>query len=229
MIDIHTHILPEVDDGSPSLDYSISMINECVKQGTTDIVLTPHYRKEYKVKADALKEKFIIFKDCIESKGLAVNLYLGQEIFIEKDYKTLFKDKEFLAINGGKHVLIEFDYDIKRDVTEVVYDVSRMGYKPIIAHIERYINYDISLATEVKELGGLIQVNAESLVGKQKRLFGKKVKKLLKNDLVDFIASDYHFNRENYLEKAQAYVKKKFGEERAQKIFIENAKEIIEG
>ena len=229
MIDIHTHILPEVDDGSLGLDYSISMINECVKQGTTDIVLTPHYRKEYKVKVDELKEKFIEFKDCIDGKGLGVNLYLGQEIFIEKDYKTLFKDKDILTINGGKHVLIEFDYDIKRDVTEVVYELIRMGFTPIIAHIERYIYYDVPLATEVKDLGGLIQVNAESLVGKQKKFFGKKVKKLLKNDLVDFIASDYHFNRENYLEKAQAYVKKKFGEERAQKIFIENAKKIIEG
>ena len=229
MIDIHTHILPEVDDGSTNLDSSIAMLSECVKQGTTDIILTPHYRKEYKLKANELKEKFNKFKDCVAKSGFAVNLYLGQEVFIEKDYKTLFNDKSILSINDGKYVLIEFDYNVKRDVTEVVYDLTRMGYTPIIAHIERYINYDVDLAAEVKELGGFIQINAESLVGKQKRAFGKKVKRLLKEDLVDFIASDYHFDRENYLEKAQTYVKKKYGEERAQKIFIENAKKIIEG
>lgn len=229
MIDIHTHILPEVDDGSVSLECSLSMIKECVKQGTTDIILTPHYRNEYKVKAEDLKERFIKFKDYIDKNGIAVNLYLGQEIFIEKDYKTLFKDNTFLSINGGKHVLIEFSYDSKWDITEVVYDLTIMGYTPIIAHIERYVNYDISVATEVKDLGGLIQVNAESLVGKQKRAFGKKVKRMLKEGLVDFIASDYHFNRENLLAKAQAFVKKKYGEEIAQKVFIENAKKVIEG
>ncbi len=229
MIDIHTHILPEVDDGSVSLEQSLSMIRECVKQGTTDIVLTPHYRKEYKLKADLLKDNFIRFKEVVEKSGIPVNLYLGQEIFIEKDYKTLFEEKAVLSINDGKYILIEFDYDIKRDVTEVVYELKRKGYIPIVAHIERYHNYDVSLAEEVKDLGGLIQVNAESLVGKQKRIFGKKVKQLLKNGFVDFIASDIHFQRENFLSKAQKCVAKKYGKEYAQEIFIENAKKIIEG
>ncbi len=229
MIDIHTHILPEVDDGSDGLDYSISMIKESVKQGATDIVLTPHYRKEFKLTAEQLKEKFLEFKAFIDKSEISVNLYLGQEIFIENDYKALFKNNTFLSINGGKYVLIEFDYDIKRDVTEVVYELTRMGYIPIIAHIERYRNYDVSVANEVRELGGLIQVNAESLVGKPKRAFGKKVKKLLSDDLVDFIASDYHFNRKNLLGKAHTYIAKKYGKERAQRLFIDNAKKIIEG
>ena len=227
MIDIHTHILPEVDDGSFSLDNSLAMISECVKQGTTDIILTPHYRKEYKLGAKELKERFSTFKDCVEKSGLAVNLYLGQEIFIEKDYKEIFSSNAFLPMNDGKHILIEFGYDCKWDITEVVYELTRLGYTPIIAHIERYINYDLSVAYEVKDLGGLIQVNAESLVGVQKRVFGKKVKELLKNGLVDFIASDVHFNRKNLLAKAQKWVSKKYGKECAQKIFIDNAKEII--
>lgn len=229
MIDIHTHILPEVDDGSPNLDCSIAMINECVKQGVTDIILTPHYRREYKLDKEQLKEKFDYFKDCVSKSGILVNLYLGQEIFIEKDYKSIFCDHTVLTINGGKYILIEFEFDGKRDITEVVYELIRMGYIPIIAHIERYINYDVSVANEIKDLGGLIQINAESLVGKQKKVFGKKVKQLLKYDLVDFVASDVHCNRENFLLKAQTLVKKKYGEERAQRIFIDNAKKIIEG
>ncbi len=229
MIDIHTHILPEVDDGSPNLDCSIAMIKECVKQGATDIILTPHYRREYKLKVEELKERFASFRDYISNDGILVNLYLGQEIFIEKNYKSLFSDNAVLSINGGKYILIEFDYDIKSDATEIVYELVRMGYIPIIAHIERYFNYDLSVATEIKELGGLIQINAESLVGKQRKVFGKKVKQLLKNDLVDFVASDVHFSRENLLEKAQTLVMKKYGKERAQRIFIDNAKKIIEG
>ncbi len=229
MIDIHTHVLPEVDDGSDSLESSVQMIKESVNQGTTDIILTPHFRGEFKLPLKEIKAKFLEFKQHIDKLGIAVNLYLGQEIFIERDYKTLFKDDLVLSINDGKYILIEFDYDIKRDVTEVVYELVRMGYTPIIAHIERYYNYDVSLAFEVRELGGLIQVNAESLVGKQKRVFGRKVKKLLKEDLVDFIASDVHFSRENFLLKAYALVAKKYGKDRAQKIFIDNARKIIEG
>ena len=229
MIDIHTHILPEVDDGSPNLDCSIAMIKECVTQGATDIILTPHYRREYKLKVEELKERFASFKEYVTNSGISVNLHLGQEIFIEKNYKSLFNDNLVLSINDGKYILIEFDYGIKSDATEIVYELIRMGYVPIIAHIERYVNYDILVASEIKDLGGLIQINAESLVGKQRKVFGKKVKQLLKHDLVDFVSSDVHFSRENLLLKAQTLVKKKYGEERAQRIFIDNAKKIIEG
>ena len=95
MIDIHTHILPEVDDGSVSLEHSLSMIRECVKQGTTDIILTPHYRKEYKLKADLLKDNFIKFKENVEKSGIPVNLYLGKKFLLKKIIKHFLKKRLF--------------------------------------------------------------------------------------------------------------------------------------
>lgn len=229
MIDIHAHILPCIDDGSTSLDQSFELLNECVNQGISDLILTPHRRNDYKVSALDTQAQFDKFDTQAKEKDIPINLYLGQEVFIDKDYKDLLKSGEFLTLADSKYVLIEFSVSEQDDVSEAVYEIARMGYIPIIAHCERYSYLTISDIFEIKDLGGLIQVNADSIVGKYKRLFKKRIKELFKNDLVDFVASDVHFGRNNCMQKAREYVNKKYGEEIMNKVFIENAKLIIKG
>ena len=134
-----------------------------------------------------------------------------------------------MTFADSKYVLIEFSVSEQEDVSEAVYEIARMGYSPIIAHVERYPYLTVSDIFEIKDLGGLIQVNADSIVGKYKRLFKKRIKELFKNDLVDFVASDVHFGRNNCMQKAREYVGKKYGEEIMNKVFIENAKKILKG
>ena len=227
MIDIHTHIMPFVDDGSEDYNLSIAMLKECVNQGITDVILTPHYRKMFKKTPDELKEAFENFKSKV--KDIPVNLYLGQEFYIDKDYKKNIRKKQALTINGTKFLLIEFEYINDVEMVDIVYEVKRIGFIPIVAHYERYYDSDLTQAIEIKNVGGLIQVNADSLVGAGKKFYRKLIKQLFKNDLVDFVASDVHFDRENLFLKAKKFVEKKYGKERAQKIFIENAKKLIEG
>ena len=229
MIDIHTHILPFVDDGSLDNNISIDMLKECVNQGTTDIILTPHYRKIYKLPPNVLKGEFEKFKKIVSDENLPVNLYLGQEIFIDEHYKRAFANKKVLSMNDSKFVLLEFDYDKYVDMPEIVYELKVLGYIPIIAHYERYLNSDLKTAFEIKSLGGLIQVNAESIVGKFKRIYYGLVKKLFKENLVDFVSSDVHHNRENLLLEANKFVEKKFGVDIANKVFTLNAEKIIKG
>ncbi len=229
MIDIHTHILPFVDDGSLDNNISIDMLKECVNQGITDIILTPHYRKIYKLPPNVLKGEFEKFKKIVSDENLPVNLYLGQEIFIDEHYKRAFANKKVLSMNDSKFVLLEFDYDKYVDMTEIVYELKVLGYIPIIAHYERYLNSDLKTAFEIKSLGGLIQVNAESIVGKFKRRYYGLVKKLFKENLIDFVSSDVHHNRENLLLEANKFVEKKFGVDTANKVFTLNAKKIIKG
>lgn len=229
MIDIHSHILPCFDDGSDSVETSLTMLKECISQGVTDIILTPHYRGKCKVDADLLKDEFIKLKQIVLDSKININLYLGQEVFVEKDYKKLLSENKVLTLNDTKFVLIEFDYSTDKDVTEVVYELVRLGYKPIVAHVERYSNVTIDDVLEIKELGGLIQVNASSLMEKKLSSIHKRANKLLKNNLVDFIASDYHFGRSNNMLSASKYVAKKCGEEVKEKVFNINAKQIIEG
>lgn len=229
MIDIHTHVLPNVDDGSESYQNSLDMLKNACEQGITDLIITPHLRDNYRLTGEQLKAEFNKFCAQVKEDGVDVNLYLGQEVFIEKEFKKLFTDKSVVTINNSSFVLIEFDYEQDFDIAEVVYDLILLNYKPIVAHFERYIYADISVAREIKSLGGYIQINADSLVGKSKKAYFKKVKKLFKEGLVDFVSSDVHAFRENNLKKAFDLVNKKFGAYTAKAVFKENALVMING
>ena len=229
MIDIHTHVLPFVDDGSESLNNSLEMLFEAEKQGVTDIILTPHFRGNYKKSYDELLSSFDAFCSQKEQLKINVNLYLGQEAAIKTDFKKDIKEGKIFSLCGSKYILVEFDYFTDTDIAEIVYDLVSLGYAPVVAHFERYVYADISVAREIKSLGGLVQVNADALVGRSKWRYGKKVKGLFKEGLVDFVASDVHYARKNYMKKAYAYVLRKYGQKVAQAVFYDNAQKIIGG
>ncbi len=227
IIDIHSHTLPCVDDGSLDIADSLNMLKTSCELGTKDLILTPHYRRNFKCSVETLRAEFDKFKERAEKKGVPVNLYLGQEIFVEKDTTELLKSGKLLTLNDSKYVLLEFDFNEYTDISEKVYEFKAYGYKPIVAHIERYSYSDIEMAEEIKSIGGYIQINAESLVGKSCKLYGKKTKKLIKSGFVDFVASDYHSVRNNRIKDAADYVYSKYGLPVAKRLFFENAEEII--
>ena len=229
MIDIHSHILPMVDDGSFSVEKSIEMLKTAMAEGVTDVILTPHYRNKYKLNKEEAEEKFKKFCNIVKNEGIKVNLYLGQEIFQCKDIRKLLENKEICTLNGSKYILFELDYNYSEDLTEIVYELNLAGYVTIFAHIERYPFVKLEDVASLREMGALFQVNAEGLVGLNGGRIKKVVKRLLKNDYVDFVASDYHENREYSMKKAFEYVSKKYGVNRANKIFIENQKKILKG
>lgn len=229
MIDIHAHIIHQVDDGSSSLLSSLEMAKNLRLEGVTSAILTPHLRGSFNAKKEQILSQFHILKEQLEKENIDINVYLGQEAYITKEYKTLIKDGTIIPLNQTKFILCEFDFKKESEISDIVYEIKTMGYKPIVAHLERYSYADLDMAFDIKECGGYIQVNASSIVnpvdGKQKKL----IKNLFKEDLVDFVASDAHEFRALCMQKAYAYVEKKFGTERAQRVFIENAKEIIKG
>ena len=227
MIDIHSHILHAVDDGSKNIEQSLAMLREEEQQGITDIVLTPHYRADYLPKSEVIRAKFTELKELAKENGINIGLYLGQEIFVFEDLVKALRDGKVLSVNDGKYVLVEFSSKHVMDIPETVYMLVNNGYIPIVAHIGRYFYADTATAKEVKELGGLIQINAGSICGPFK--FRRKALSLIKAGLVDFVASDVHFDRKNYMLKAYRKDEKKFGKETADKLFTENAKAIING
>ena len=226
MIDIHAHVLPGVDDGSSSLESSLKMIKESYQQGVTDIICTPHYRDQYK---STIAELRFALGDLKTNLDIPVNLYLGQEFFINRNYKKDLLEKKAESMNGTDFLLVEFPFNDEIDIADLIYELKTLSYKPIVAHIERYSYATLSVAEEVKSLGGLIQVNADSIVGKNKRHYKKFIKQLFTNDLVDFVASDIHEQRHNYMQKAREEVAKKYGEDVAERAFKLNAQKIIKG
>lgn len=229
MIDLHTHILPGIDDGSDNLQTSINMVKHAVSQGVTDIFFTPHYRDLFNPSVEEINQAYDNLKNELNVQGITVNTYLGQEIFVDKEIKTLLKENKVLTLNGTKYVLIEFDLNHRNDIASMVYEVKIAGYIPIVAHLERYYYSTMDIAREIKGYGALIQVNAGSIVGRHKSDYKKMVKGLFKEGLVDFVASDVHSSRENMLLESYNYVSKKFGKEIANAVYNENAKKIIKG
>ena len=230
MIDIHSHILYGVDDGSKTIEDSISMIEAAIKSGVTDLFLTPHYsfRRKYTVTYDEVEKRFNSLKELVLEKGLKINLYLGSEIDETRDMCVFTKNKMCHTMNYSKYLLLDFGTR-KADVDDICYEMIVGGYKPIIAHPERYVYIEgTNMVKKWKKTGALIQINASSIFS------GGNVKKqalrLLKANLVDIVSSDTHRNSKtiDLLDKAYSYISKAFGKDRAESLFVTNPMRIIE-
>ena len=223
MVDIHSHVLPYLDDGSDDIETSLAMVRNAVERGATIIFCTPHYRKPYIKPVERIKQSFSALVDAVKKEGIEVELRLGEEVYMRPDMIEKLKNGEALTLNGTPYVLVEFDFEVYSSIPMVAEMLVKAGYTPIIAHLERYRYADLDMAEEVKKVGGLIQINANSISGRAKKWYYKKVKKLLKANLVDFIASDYHDGRQYTMDVTYKVIKKKFGASTAEKLFYTNA------
>ena len=211
MIDIHTHIIPYVDDGSPNLETSIAMIKHELAIGVDEIIATPHHiYSRYESTVEVIKERFNFLCEEVKKQNLPITLYLGQEIYFthKEDIIQMLKEGKLLTLNNTNRVLLEFSFHREpENLLEVIYNFRVNGYQVIIAHVERYewMTYQkvVALANE----GAKIQINSDAILGytswKEKRF----VKKLLKNNLVDYVASDTHSFRPSTLDKSYKKIK----------------------
>ena len=211
MFDIHTHIIPYVDDGSSSLEESINMIKHEIDIGVTDIICTPHHIfHRYEATVEVIKERFAFLKEEVEKLNLPIKLYLGQEICYthREDILGMLKAGKLLTLNNTNRVLLEFSFTREpEDILDVIYNFNINGYEVIIAHVERYEWMTFDKVVALRNEGALIQINSNSYLGfttwKEKRF----VKKLLKHNLVDFVASDTHSFRPSTLDKSYKKIK----------------------
>ena len=215
MIDIHTHILYGVDDGSPNSETSKFLIDEEIKNGVKKIILTPHQNEECK-RTIELIERFESFKN--EFKDYNIDFYLGSEIYYYSNMIDDLKRNELLTINNTKYVLVEFSTDIETDISSIIYDLKINGYLPIVAHIERYPYLSLKDYDEIKKNGALIQVNSKSF---ERKIYNKRLKYLMKKNLVDFISSDCHNeNRDIDFSEVKKLISKKY-KDQFDKLFVE--------
>ena len=211
MIDIHTHIIPNVDDGSPNLETSINMIKHELDIGVDTIICTPHHiYHRYEKTVEEIKKQFELLKSEVEKLNLPVKLYLGQEICYthREDIIKMLKEGKLLTLNNTNRILLEFSFTREpEDVLDVIYNFSVNGYEVIIAHVERYEWMTLDKVKDLKKEGALIQINSNSYLGlttwKEKRF----TKKLLKLGLVDYVASDTHSFRPSTLDKSFKKIK----------------------
>lgn len=212
MVDIHTHVIPYVDDGSPNLETSIAMIKHEISIGVDTIICTPHHIfHRYEKSVEEINNNFQLLKEAVEKENLPIKLLLGQEICYthREDTLSMLKEGKLLTLNNTNRVLLEFSFTREpEDILDIIYNFSVNGYEVIVAHVERYEWITLDKVKELRSEGALIQINSNSYLGlttwKEKRF----TKKLLKLDLVDFVASDTHSFRPSTLDKSFKKIKK---------------------
>lgn len=222
MVDIHSHILPEMDDGSRSLDMSLSMLKIAVDEGIGTIYATPHNMPG---KGCPTKDKVIRevekLKEVCDEQNIPIDIIPGTEYFYREEVEEILDAGEAITMGDTDRVLIEFDPSVeKRYVIRAVTEVTGMGYTPIIAHVERY--YDLmekkyTTIGEMRKLGALIQVNCASIIGENGKPSLKDTKALLKLGYVDFIGTDAHSDRRRSprMKECAHYLYKKYDEKYA--------------
>ena len=201
MKDIHTHILYDVDDGSATIEESIEILRIASNNNVTDVVLTPHYINQTKFNADnKTKEKILTeSKEELFKRNIKINLYLGNEVYIDKNLISLYK--EISTINNSRYILIELPLNNKYPfLDEVILEIKNNNLVPIIAHPERYTAYykDYDFYECLVQKGCLLQGNIGSLYGIHGRKAKKMIKELLRNNLIHVMASDIHHNPKIY-------------------------------
>jgi protein-tyrosine phosphatase len=232
-IDIHSHILYGIDDGSKTLEESIEILKQAKEIGFKEIVLTPHYIENSKYnKNNEEKEKLL---KTLKEKETEIKLYIGNEVFQTENIEELLNKKEIATINNSKYLLIEFPMYQKtiKNINNIIYELKIKGITPIIAHPERYefIQTNIKIVDSLIEDGAILQSNYGSIIGIYGKNAKKTVKKLLKNNKISLLATDVHYKNNKIYEKMDKIIKKIkkiVGEERLIELIYENPKKIIE-
>lgn len=231
MIDFHTHILPEVDDGSKSYEESLEMLKEAKNVGFDIVISTSHYAvgcyeaPEYKR------------KELIEDLSLEENvpqILLGSEIFLTYNIVELLKEFKASTINNTKYVLIELP--LKKKIVNLENEINilkEIGYIPIIAHPERclYIQKNYKVLNTLNKLGVLFQCNYGSIIGNYGFRAKYVMKKMLKDNFVYFLGTDAHRKNSIYLQisKAISLISKHVSTEKLVDLVNNNAEKILKG
>lgn len=212
MKDIHTHLLPGVDDGCKDIGESIALLKAAQEQGLTDLVLTPHYMEKTKYDCNN-QEKYKRFEELklkAKQEKITINLYLGNEVYMTENFLDLLKNKEIQTINHSKYLLFEFPLNnMVYNSKELLYELVVAGYVPILAHPERYRIFQRhpEHIDEYLRMGVLLQGNYKSLYGKYGKASKKTLRYLLKKKKITFLASDCHHEEDFKLKRLKKKLK----------------------
>ena len=197
MIDIHSHIISGIDDGSKNTEMTIKMLEMAEESGTTDIVATPHFmRGRFEVTYKEVIDEVENLKKLTKENSININIYSGQEVYYSRNILEYYNQGMIGTINNTRYMLIEFpmlEFNIEEAIN-TLYELQIRGIVPIIAHPERYkqfIKNPSQINLLIKE-GMLFQVNAGSINGDFGRDVKKTAIKYLNNNIYSFIGSDAH-------------------------------------
>lgn len=234
IIDIHSHILPGVDDGAKSLDEALQMLEIAMQEGIEAMIATPHY--EVGMKKGYVKKCLDVYaklQENILTKELPIQLYLGNEIYYSESVLELLQKGEINTINSTPYVLVEFPIHIgQQSMERALNNLFYAGYWPIIAHAERYsVLRDIDKVSNLVRSGVYIQVNADAILGEEGWTTKRFCRRLMKKGLMHIVATDAHRanRRKPIIKECLEYIEKKYGKDYRKQVSEDNPLKILKG
>ena len=234
-IDIHSHILPGLDDGSKNMEMTLAMLRLAGEEGIGTIYATPHCMpgKGHPTLAK-VEERIHLVQEAAEKEGIHILLKKGTEYYYIEEMLEWMEEGKIITLGDSNCVLVEFEpYAEGKYIRNAVREILGFGYQPVIAHVERYQNLmerKFAAIQWMREVGALIQVNCASVTGDNGFHTKQNVKSLLKNGLVDFVSTDAHRpeGRAPYIEKCAETLRKKYGDIYAAELTGGNARRFLE-
>ena len=194
-VDIHSHILPGIDDGSPDVETSVRFVKSLTELGFEQLIATPHILKElYPNTSESINKARRDLQTALDKVNISTKLGAGAEYMIDQDFDL----NENLCTLDQKHLLIEMSYlSESPGISQTIFDVEIKGFKPVLAHPERYTFYfkDKSRLKRFKEKGCLLQLNLLSVLGYYGRDVKQLAKSLLKEKMYDLAGTDLHHDK----------------------------------
>lgn len=235
MTDIHNHLLYGIDDGSKSLEESLEILKDMKKCGYDNIILTPHYiiNSKYNSSKNDNLRLLDILQNALFDNGIDINLYLGNEIFIDNDIATYLKDGLISSLNNTNYLLIELPMNGEfPEYKEIFKYLIKERYRIILAHPERYYAFqeDFNKIYELEKMGIYFQSNIDSIIGGYGTGAEKMMKRLLKEKKIAFLATDIHHKKSDYSkwEKAKKVALKYISEKEYDLLVNKNPNQLVD-
>ncbi len=229
MIDLHSHILPGLDDGARTQDESLAMARDWVASGVTTVACTPH--SEPHIPKSSLAMAVDRLQGALDAADIRLRLVLGIEVFLEPDMAVLIEREFAFTLGGTRYMLVELPFEVWPPHTEqTLFALQLRGITPILAHPERYraVQARPERVAPLVERGVLMQVTGYSLTERVAREFQKAAEALLRHGLVHLIASDSHRpGHPKDLPQARAVAAKIVGEAGARALVEDNPAAIL--
>ncbi len=194
--DIHSHILPGLDDGAPNIEASLELVEALHDAGIKRIICTPHIIADiYRNTPEKINSALgILKKECLKN-GLDTDITAAAEYMLDDHFMELLRTKKPLLTLRKNYILTELSYaTAPNNLEQISFEININNYQPLMAHPERYFYYHDNYDNyyRLKDLGFLLQVNLLSLIGHYGKTVTKAAQFLFKNNLVDFVGSDIH-------------------------------------
>ena len=233
MIDIHSHIVFDVDDGPKTIEDSRALLEESYRQGVRTIISTSHRRKGmFETPETKIEENFKQVQELAKEVADDLTILYGAEIYYTSDILDKLEQGKIPRLADSQYALIEFSMITPyKEIHTALSNVLRLGVTPVVAHIERYhcLENDEKKVRDLINMGCYTQINSSSVL--KPKLFGdtykfmkKRAQFFLEKDLVHFVASDMHNldPRPPYMQEAYQIISKKYGESHAEQLFRKN-------